>query len=331
MKTHKTLILGRRTVEKLVDMKHAIAAIESAFAEYGRGRGLMPPKIYLDLPEFNGDFRAMPAYLPKLHKCSLKWVNAHPDNRRRHLPAVMAIIILSDPGTGLPLCIMDGTCATNLRTGAAGAVAAKHLARRDSSTVALVGCGVQAKTQLEALRTLFKIKRVKVWGKEKKLREDFIRRMKRKNETLIAAENVKECVKDADIIVTTTPSRGPVVRLKWLKAGVHINAIGADAQGKQELDPNILKKAKVVVDDWAQASHSGEINVPVGKKMISRKDIHAELGQIVCGKRKGRTSAKEITVFDSTGLAIQDVAVADLIYRSALRHKAGRCMDIVGI
>ena len=325
----KTLILSQKDVARVADVKSAIRAVEEAFYEYGLGRARMPPKIYLDIPEFAGDFRAMPSYVRKFKLCTLKWVNAHPQNARFNLPAVMAVLIVSDPVTGFPLAIMDGTLVTSLRTGAGGAVAAKYLARKNSSVVGLVGCGVQARSQLEALRRIFKIQKVNVWGLEKALVKRFIRKMKRKNEAMTAAQNIRECIRDADIVVTTTPSRKPIVQPAWVKEGTHINAIGADAPGKEELDPGILKKAKVVVDDIAQASHSGEINVPFHKGILRPKDIYATLGEIVAGKKKGRTGAKEITVFDSTGLAIQDVAVASLIYRQALKKKIGRYVEIV--
>ena len=329
MPAPKTLILGQKDVAKLVDVKSAIGAVEQAFAEYGLGRARMPPKIYLDLPEFSGDFRAMPSYVSKFKLCTLKWVNAHPRNAAFGLPAVMAVLIVSDPKTGFPLAIMDGTLATSLRTGAGGAVAAKYLARKDSSVVALVGCGVQARAQLVALREIFKIKDVRVWGHQKALAARFIHAMKRPGEAMTAAKNIQECVAGADIVVTTTPSRVPLVQSGWIKEGTHINAIGADAPGKEELDPKILKRAKVVVDDFAQAAHSGEINVPVQKGIFKLKDIHASLGEIVAGRKKGRTSEREVTVFDSTGLAIQDTAVASLIYKAALKKKLGARMTII--
>lgn len=329
MPARKTLILSRKDIAKLIDIRGAIGAVEEAFGEYGSGRARMPPKIYLDLKEFSGDFRAMPSYVPKFKLCTLKWVNAHPKNARFGLPAVMAVMIISDPQTGFPSAIMDGTLATSLRTGAGGAVAAKYLARKNTSVVALVGCGVQARAQLAALREIFKIREVRVWGREKALIQKFIREMKQSNETMIAAATIQECVAGADTVATATPSRKPIVRSAWISEGTHINAIGADAPGKEELDPEILKRAKVVVDDVAQASHSGEINVPIKKKIFKPENIYATLGEVVAGKKRGRTSPGEVTVFDSTGLAIQDTAVASLIYRAALKKKIGRWMKIV--
>jgi len=324
-----TLILDGTTIKKLVDIKQSIQYIEKAFRQYAQGKSQMPAKIYLDLKKYSGDFRAMPAYLQGFDSCILKWVNVHPNNKTKGLPTVMGTIILSDPKTGYPLAIMDGTYATSLRTAAAGAVAAKYCANKDSQRIGLVGCGVQARTQLIALRSLFKISEVKVWGVKPSHSKKFVSQMKTKNEKMTAYRTVKECASDCDIIVTTTPSRRPLVKFKWLKPGVHINAIGADAPGKQELDPDILKNAKVIIDHWGQASHSGEINVPLRKKLISKGDIYADIGEIVTGKKKGRVKKNELTVFDSTGLAIQDVAIATLIYRTAVRQKKGRRVKII--
>lgn len=329
MRRYKTLILDEVTVKRLVGIKEAIKAIEEAFRYFGKGKVQMPAKLYLHLDKYNGDFRAMPAYIEGLEICGIKWVSVHPGNRKKALPTVMAIIILSDPSNGLPLCVMDATYATALRTAAAGGVAAKYLARGDSQKVALIGCGMQAKTQLLALKELFDIKQVNVWGLDRQEALLFIREMRRPGMGMAAADSVKDCVKDADIIVTTTPSRRPLVRLEWLKKGVHINAIGADAKGKQELDPMILKRAKVVVDAWEQASHSGEINVPLRNGKLSKKDIYADIGEIVAGRKRARSGEGEITVFDSTGLAIQDTAIANIIYRKARRLKKAKYASLL--
>lgn len=329
MREYKTLLLKREDIQKIVSIKDTIPVVERVFKSLGRGNVQMPSKLYIHLDKYQGDFRAMPAYVEDIKSCGIKWVNVHPGNARFGLPAVMAINILSDPKNGFCLCIMDGTYATNLRTGAAGAVAAKYLARKDSQIVGLVGCGTQAKTQLLALYELFKIKEVRIWGNRVSHIIKFLKEVKGLDLRLKPAYTLQECVKDCDIVVTTTPSRKPLVKLKWIKDGVHINAIGADARGKEELEPAILKKAKIVVDSWSQACHSGEINVPIRKKMLSRKDIYADIGEIVVGKKKGRISDREITVFDSTGLAIQDIAIANLIYRRAIKNGVGEWIKLI--
>lgn len=325
----KTLILTKSQVQRLVDMPSVLKVIENAFMLYGKKLVQMPAKIYLHLDKYSGDFRAMPAYIEGMDACGIKWVNVHPENKKYGLPSVMAVIILSDPHTGFPLAIMDGTYITNLRTGAAGGVAAKYLAREDSSIVGLVGCGAQARTQLSALKELFRIKLVYVWGNKLRPARKFLKDTRRFGLNTVIKDKISDCTKQADIVVTTTPVRKPIVESEWIRDGTHINAIGADAKGKEELEPALLKRAKIVVDDWQQASHSGEINVALSRGIITRKDIHATLGEVLIGKKKGRVSQKEITIFDSTGLAVCDVAVAKLVYKRARKHKLGFRVSIV--
>lgn len=316
----KTLILAKQDVEKLIDMPHALQIAEEAFKAQGKGKTQMPAKIYLHLDKYNGDFRAMPAYIEGMDACGIKWVNVHPQNKRYGLPTVMATIILSDPKTGFPLAIMDGTHITNVRTGAAGGIAAKYLARKNSKVVSFVGCGVQAQTQLMALYEVFAIDTVLVYDSRRAHALIFKRKMRHLGLKIRICSNIEGCVKESDIIVTATPARKPIIKSEWVPSGAHINAIGADAKGKEELEPSLLTRAKVVVDDLTQAAHSGEINVPFAQKKLGLKDVYGSLGEIVVGKKKGRTSEKEITIFDSTGLAILDVAVAHYVYAKAARR-----------
>lgn len=328
MKNYRTLILDKKNIMGIVTIKESIKTIEYAFKQLGEGKVQMPAKLYIHLDKYNGDFRAMPAFIEGINCCGLKWVNVHPNNKIFGLPTVMAVIILSDPRTGFPLCIMDATYATQLRTGSAGAVASKYLARTDSSRIALIGCGTQARSQLLCLVEIFRIKKVKVWGPIEPLARKFAKEMKNLNLEIKVVKDISSCVKNTDIIVTTTPSRKPLLKLDCTAKGTHINAIGADAKGKQELDPAILKNAKIVVDNWEQASHSGEINVPVSKGIITKNDIYADIGQIVSGKKKGRTNNNEITIFDSTGLAVQDIALANLIYNKAIKLNKGKWINL---
>ncbi len=314
-------------------MNEVMQVVEAAFREKGLGFAQMPPKIFLSYPKYNGDLRAMPSYLERFDVSAVKVVNSHPDNKAKFgLPTVMATIILVDPRNGAPLAIMDGTRITAMRTGAAGGLAAKYLARRDSKVVGFVGAGTQARTQLPALLALYgKLDLVKVWSPPRESRETFVSEMKAAYKSLdeiVAVENVEDAVQGVDILVTTTPSRTPVVLDRWVSEGTHINCIGADASGKEELDPAILKRAKIVVDDWEQASHSGEINVPLARGVISRKDVWGDICEIAAGLKLGRTSENEITVFTSTGLAIQDAATAKLAYDKAVSKKIGHSIEI---
>lgn len=324
--------MTEREVAPLLTMGEVMEAVESAFREKGLGRVQMPAKPYLYYARYNGDLRAMPSYLEELDISAVKVVNSHPDNPRKHgLPTVMATIILAEPESGAPIAIMGGTLITALRTGAAGGVAAKYLARKESRVVGLVGAGAQARTQLTALLTLYgRLEEVRVWSRTEETRERYVADMKPKvgdATEIVPVETVKDAVEGADIVVTTTPSREPLVSVEWVAQGTHISCIGADAPGKEELDSAILKRAKVVVDDWEQSSHGGEINVPLAKGLISRRDIWAEIGEVVAGLKPGRTSPEEVTVFVSTGLAVQDAVTADLAYRKALEKGVGRLIE----
>jgi len=309
----KTLLITRADVESVFGMADAVACVENAFRLYGEGKVQMPPKVYITFEK--GDLRCMPVSMPTLKIAGVKNVTVHPGNR--DLPTVMALISLADPETGFPLAVMDGTYLTSLRTGAAGGVAAKHLARADSRVAGMVGTGRQAQTQLEALLiTRPGIQKVVAYDINSDSAKAFCEWCGERLKVEAApASKVEEAVRAADVLVTTTPVRQPIVRDEWVRPGTHINAIGADAPGKEELDPAILKRARVVVDNWEQASHSGEINVAVSKGAFARKDVVADIGEVVTGKVKVRRSDADVTVFDSTGLAVQDVACATEVLR----------------
>jgi alanine dehydrogenase len=273
----------------------------------------------------------MPAYIMGPGAAAgVKIVNSNAKNPDRGLPAVSGIMVYIDPESGLALALMGAGALTGMRTGAAGGVAAKYMARKNSKTIGLVGCGRQARTQAEALQLLFPVERALVWGKTRAEAETFVRDNKSALKMeLVIRDNVAEACA-ADIIVTTTPVRKPVVLASMVKPGTHINAIGADAPGKQELETALVKKARVVVDEWHQASHAGEINVPFTAGALKEKDLVGQLGEIVTGKKPGRTSDNDITVFDSTGLALQDVAVAKVVYEKALKLKKGQVLTLNG-
>jgi alanine dehydrogenase len=298
-------------------MDDAIKAVEDAFRLHGKGETQMPSKVYLNFEK--GDLRAMPAHL--MGYAGLKWVNSHPENRKLNLPTVMAVLILNDPATGFPLAIMDGTYITSLRTGAAGGVASKYLARDDSKIFGFVGCGMQAYFQLEAILRLFNPELIKCYDISRNAAVRFVDHCKNLNLNCMFAELPEVC--KCDVLITTTPSTRPIVKNEWIEDGTHINAIGADAPGKQELDENILLRGKIIVDDIEQAVHGGEINVAVSKGLLDINDVHATIGEVIAGIKSGREGVDEITVFDSTGLAIQDIAVAKVVYERAVEQNSG--------
>jgi alanine dehydrogenase len=307
-------------------------AVENAFREKALGYVQMPPKVYLSFSKYNGDVRAMPAYLERLNVASVKIVNSHPENPKKFcMPTVSATVLLLDPRNGALLSIMGGNNITAIRTAAAGGIAAKYLAKRNSKTASFIGTGVQARAQLLALLAVFpKLEEIRACDISTEAAESFAAyaESEASQSRIVVVENETATAKEADIIITTTPSKKPLILESMVSEGTHFNCIGADAPLKEELDPAILKKAKIVVDDWEQASHSGEINVPFSKGVLSEKDVWAELGDIIVGMKQGRVSNEEITVFDSTGLAIQDAATVELVYKKATSRKIGCFIDI---
>ena len=321
------LYLNGDDVKELLDMRGTLSVVEAAFLEHGRGRVQMPPKSYLYFKTHNGDLRTMPAYLETADIAGVKIVNAHPLNPSLGLPTVMAVVVLNSTETGAPLAVMDGTYLTDMRTGAAGGVAADRLARTDAAAVGMVGTGRQARTQLRAILEVREITTVKAIDRSDATCRQFRDDMAVEGCDIRIMDSIEQ-VCDCDILITTTPVREPIVADDWISDGTHINAIGADAAGKEELDPGILKRSKIVIDDYAQASHSGEINVPLKKGIISVDDIYGTLGEIVAGIKPGRKSDSEITVFDSTGLAIQDVSTANHVYQQAVKSGIGRRLKL---
>jgi len=321
------LILNQKQIQEIVPLsqiKQVIEAVEQGFFDYGKKEIQMPPKNYLYFPKHDGDLRIMPAFSPKLGMAGTKLVNVHPQNPQKGLPTVMAAIVLNDAQTGSPLALLDGTYITGMRTGAAGAIATKYLARENAQTLGIVGAGGQAAFQIMAIKEVRDIKEVFAFD----INDEAVDKLSEKLGIEIKKSSLEE-VSKKDILVTITPSREPIIKKEWISPGVHINGVGADAEGKEELDPEILKQGKIVIDEWMQASHSGEINVPLKKGIIKKEDIHAFLDEIVTGQKKGRENDEEITIFDSTGLAIQDLYTANLVYQKALEQGIGQNIDLI--
>ncbi len=312
----QTILIKRADVEKVLDMRACVESVETAFRLSGLKKVKMPPKAFLYFENFNGDLRTMSAYLPDLPIAGMKSVNVHPDNANKQLPTVMAIILLIDPATGMPLALIDGTYITNMRTGAAGGVASKYLANKEIEKAGFVGAGTQARYQLDAIMLVHpEIRQVAAYDINHDKLLGFLEYASSKyNVDAIGADELKDAVSGCGIVSTTTSSRRPLFDDSIVSPGTHINAIGADAEGKQELSASVLKKSVLVIDDWIEASHSGEINVPVHMGELTRNDINAELGEIITGQKIGRMSPSDITVFDSAGLALQDIVTAWNVY-----------------
>jgi alanine dehydrogenase len=316
----KTLILTKSDVLKLINMKMVIKEVEKAFNEMATGQARMPAKSYVPLEK--GDFRAMPAALADAS--GVKWVNVHPHNREHNLPTVMATIIANDPETGYPLAIMEASEITAYRTGATSAIASRCLANPHASSIGLVGTGRQAQAQLEAHLELYEFSKINVFDIDEQRAKIFASYYP---ELEVSISTIEETC-NSHIICTTTPTKTPLLKYEWINKGTHINAVGADAPGKQELESEIIKNAKVIVDDIEQVTKSGEINVPIQKGEFLKSEIFGTLCDCITNRINCRWNHDEITVFDSTGIAIEDIAVARAVYNAAKQAPAGTYLEV---
>jgi alanine dehydrogenase len=327
----ETLLLNGTDVHQNASMSELVPAIEDAFVAFERGDAQMPAKSYVDLPQYNGDFRSMPAYLDagEWDAAGVKWVNVHPDNPEKFdLPTVLGTMIYSDPETAVPLSIMDGRELTMLRTGAAAAVATDHLAVPDADSLGIVGAGVQSYTQLRAISQVRDIETVVISDLDEERVAEFVATFE--DEYDVRGGTVAEAAA-CDVLSTVTPVESPIVSPDSVGEHTHINAMGADAAGKHEIADEILLDAKLVIDDYEQTTHSGEINVPWSEGVLDDDDIYGSVGEIVTGKKPGRTEEDGVSVFDSTGLAIQDVAAAHVVYEHAVANDNGYGFDLLGL
>ena len=322
----KTLILSRTDMMGLVTPAEYVACVEQAYRMHGEGRYYMEPKGHIVLDKYPGEWEAMPSYIEEPEAAACKWVSIRERNREKFgLPTVFSILIYTHPETGFPLAIVDGSYHTVMRTGAAAAVSAKYLARKDSRRLAIVGAGHMAEGTLATCNEVFAWDEVRVWSRSQKTLDGFLATQQPKFPKLEirGSTDLAQVVPGADVVVTVTPARGPIVRDEWIAAGTHVAAVGADKGGDQELDPSILKRARIFCDDIRQCRTDGEINVPLAQGLISERDVAGEIGEVVCGKKPGRTADGDVTVFDSTGIALQDSATVPLEYERALAAGVG--------
>lgn len=292
--------------------REAMAAVEAAFAALGRGEVTMPPVLHLDLPERNAEMDVKTAYVRGLPAFALKVSTGFFDNPKRGLPSLSGMMALISAETGrVEAVLLDNGYLTDVRTALAGAIAADRLARADSKVAGVVGTGLQARLQLEALRLVRGIERALVWGRDPGKAEALAAEMAIKLGLPVATAPIERVVREADVLVTTTASREPLVRAAWLHPGLHVTAMGSDAPGKQELEPEVLARAdRVVVDRRAQAERLGELRAALATGAIRPDRMVDELGEIVAGIKPGRGSPTEITVCDLTGTGAQDTAIA---------------------
>jgi ornithine cyclodeaminase/alanine dehydrogenase-like protein (mu-crystallin family) len=324
MKNYELLYLSREDVEKVnISMSQIIEVLNRAFIEKCKGKVEMPPKpgIHSRPDAF---IHAMPAYIPSLESAGIKWVSGYPENQKKRLPYISGLLILNDPETGFPVAIMDCTWITAKRTGAATAVAAKYLARKDSSTVGIVACGVQGRSNLEALSCLFQIEMVKAYDLYSEIAEQYAKEMRKKLQLEIEpAKGLEDAVKNMDIVVTSGPilkDPKPAIPAGWLSEGAFACPLDFDSYWKGEA---FREADKLATDDANQFEYY--------RKVGYFKDTpkpYADLGEIAAGEKPGRQSDDERIISINLGLALDDMATAIFIYKKAVAEGIGKLLPL---
>lgn len=306
-------VVGEPEILAAVSVAAAIDAVAGAFAALARGEARLPDVINLDIPESRGEVHVKGAHLAGAPYYAFKLATGFYGNRERGLPTGGGLVLVGDAATGFPVALLlDDGYLTELRTGAAGAVAARHMARQRLSKVAVIGAGVQARFQLRCLAAVRELPSIAVWSRSPERAKACASEVAAElGVEIAAAPTVEAAVRDADLVVTVTPSREPLVRAEWLAPGVHVTAVGSDGPAKQELDVGVLARAdRVIADHLGQCLRLGEIHHAVAAGAISQADVTGELGDVVMGHIAGRESDDEITVCDLTGVGVQDAAIA---------------------
>lgn len=332
---YKIKVLKREDVENVLNVEDVIKAVEEAYRYKARNEAEVFPMIFHEFEPGVADMDIKAGYLKGANIYGFKQVSLFSENTKKGLPALNGSMMIFEGDTGIPLGLLDASFITSIRTGAAGAIGIKHLARKDSKNLVIAGSGNQALFQLAAsLSVLENIEKVSVYNPlfpdeaakfvdtiKDKLMNEFLVKFdknspcynkiqKRYDVNFEVVDNIEETVKEADIIITATPSKKPMIKKEWITPGTHINCVGSDMKGKQEIDEKIFGIAKVFVDDINQSIAVGETETAIKEGVISKEDIVGEIGDLIIGNIKGRLSDDEITLFDTSGLAIQDLITA---------------------
>ena len=314
-----TLVLNSSEIKKCVQLNgQLIPIIEDAFKSLALGKTTMPPILRLDIEKYHGESDVKAAYIDGLDSYAIKVASGVFNNPNLGLPSSNGLMILLDSKTGvLKSVLLDKGYLTDLRTAIAGAIAAKHLSNPESSNVGIIGAGIQAKMQLEALLLVRNIKTAYIWSRDSKKTNKFVQNIKDKiNIKIIACESPEQTVNLSEILITCTPSKSPIIKSEWLKKGLHITAMGSDAEMKNELDPKIIKDCDYYIpDSQSQTSILGELNHAIKAGLVSAEKKYNELGSVIINSNLGRRNINDVTVADLTGTGVQDTAIARHTYK----------------
>lgn len=326
----RMLVLTEAELRRIVSLDlSAVDCVERAFAALATKAVAMPPILRLDIPEHRGEVDVKTAYVPGLDGFAIKVSPGFFDNPKLGLPSLNGLMILISARTGLiEALLLDNGYLTDVRTAAAGAVAARQLASPDATVAAIFGAGMQARLQLEALALVRPIREARIWARDQQKAGDAARELSRKlGFSVTAIADPKAALRGADVVVTTTPAEQPILLADWLTPGQHITAMGSDSEHKNEIDPAIFARASYVADRLSQTRRLGELAHAIAAGAAMADQAYAELGEVIAGKRPGRTRADEITLADLTGTGVQDTAIANLAAARARSTGVGQTID----
>jgi alanine dehydrogenase len=324
------LLLSEKQVQGLIDIDELIRALEQAHIQYSTGKAVMPVRLVVPLPQIQGRITSMPAYLNEDKALGMKVVTYFQENPKQNLPAILATIMLFSAASGKMIAVIDGVFITAIRTACASALATQALANPGTVKLGILGAGVQARAHIQALARVRKLKQIKIFSPSGVSAATIKGDMEKTRALSIeVAQSAEAVVRDSDLLVTVTTAKEPIIKPDWLKPGVHINAIGSHRPDLREIDGLTLSKAKVVVDSReAIMAECGDILLALKEKSVGENVIHAEVGEVLAGTKAGRSNANEITLYKSVGIAIQDVAAAQLVYQKALERNVGTNVEI---
>jgi ornithine cyclodeaminase/alanine dehydrogenase len=318
------LVLTRSDVLSIIRMEDVIDAVERAHAEHASGRAAQPTRVTVGLSGTPSAILPMPAAIPALAAAGLKLLSIFPGNRQLGVPVLNAVVILVDTKTGRCDAVLEGGVLTAFRTAAASAVATKYLAREDSRVLGLVGAGIEARSHLDALRIVRPVDEVLVWSRTPETAERFAEDVGDRGVHVEIVPSAEDAVRPADIVCTLTPSKDPIVHGAWFRPGTHVNAVGTHWIDHREIDTEAVTRSRVVVDSReANEAECGDLMIPVSEGAIDRSHFADEIGQIIRGERAARSGDDEITMYQSVGVAIQDVATAKLLVDAARETGVG--------
>jgi alanine dehydrogenase len=319
------LVLSEKQVQSLIDIPELIAALEQAHIQYSTGKAVMPVRLVVPLPQIRGRITSMPGYLNADKALGMKVVTYFSDNPKQSLPAILGTVMLFSAETGKIIAVMDGSSITAIRTACASAMATRVLANAETPILGILGAGVQARAHIRALCRVRKIRKIKLYSPSGASAAAVKKDLETESGAAIEIfRSAEQTVRDSDMIVTATTSNTPVLSREWLKPGAHINAVGSHRPDQREIDGPTVARAKVVVDSReAIMAECGDILLAIKEGSISESHIHGEIGDILAGIKPARSSTDEITLYKSVGIAIQDVATANLVYHRAREQRIG--------